>query len=92
MTTGAGKRFRPIAGSASDPIVLEGLPLANRSPICKRCFETDGVVTTNVVEHRCINDRAGTQFTAFVCAHCLDSGRETRVTCRTFIPCPLTET
>jgi hypothetical protein len=56
--------------------------------ICKTCFEADGVVTADVVEHHCKNGRTGKQFTAFVCSHCLKADRETRVTCRTFIPMP----
>jgi hypothetical protein len=54
--------------------------------ICKLCFERDGIATDAIVEHRCTNERSGAQFTAFVCERCLDWGRETRVTCRTFVP------
>jgi hypothetical protein len=54
--------------------------------ICKLCFERDGIATDAVVERRCTNERTGKQFAAFVCKHCLDWGRETRVTCRTFVP------
>jgi hypothetical protein len=53
--------------------------------ICKICFERDGIVSHAVVEHRCTNDQTGKHFTALVCKRCLDAGRETRVTCRTFI-------
>jgi hypothetical protein len=54
---------------------------------CKACLEGDGTVSAAaVVEHRCTNARTGKDFTAFVCARCLDAGRETRVTCRTFVP------
>ncbi len=52
---------------------------------CKTCFERDGVATADVLEHLCTNDRTGARFTAFVCARCLVAGRETRVTCRTFV-------
>jgi hypothetical protein len=54
--------------------------------LCKLCFQKDGVESSNVVEHRCTNARTGRDFTAFVCALCLEANRETRVTCRTFIP------
>jgi hypothetical protein len=48
-----------------------------------------GLATTRVdggavVEHRCVNDQTGKRFTAFVCARCLELGRETKVTCRSF--------
>jgi hypothetical protein len=54
--------------------------------VCKPCLEGDGSISTAVVEHRCTNPRTGKAFTAFVCVRCLDAGRVTRVTCRTFIP------
>jgi hypothetical protein len=54
--------------------------------ICRQCLEYEGVVSTSVIEHRCMNERTERPFTAFVCARCLDNGRETRVTCRTFKP------
>jgi hypothetical protein len=50
----------------------------------RSCFERDGVVSRDVVEHLCTSDRTGQEFTAFVCTRCLEVGRETRVTCRTF--------
>lgn len=49
-------------------------------------LRTDGIASDAVVEHRCTNEQTGVHFTAFVCKRCLDQGRETRVTCRTFIP------
>lgn len=52
--------------------------------ICKPCLERDAVVSGVVVEHRCTNPHTGKQFDAYVCKRCLDEGRETRVTCRTF--------
>jgi hypothetical protein len=55
-----------------------------RPLVCKVCLERDGVETVAVVEHRCTNERTGEEFTAHVCARCLEVGRETRVTCRTF--------
>jgi hypothetical protein len=51
---------------------------------CKVCFERDGIATAAIVEHRCTNEGTGKQFAAFVCERC--QGRETRVTCRTFVP------
>jgi hypothetical protein len=48
------------------------------------CLEADGVESAPVVEHRCTNEYTGKDFTAHVCARCLEVGRETRVTCRTF--------
>jgi hypothetical protein len=51
---------------------------------CRSCFERDGVISRDVVEHRSTNDRTGQEFTAFVCARCLEVGQEIRVTCRTF--------
>jgi hypothetical protein len=53
---------------------------------CKLCLEGDGRVSTAVVQHRCTNARTGVHFMAFVCVRCLEAGRVTRVTCRTFIP------
>jgi hypothetical protein len=52
--------------------------------VCGSCLEQDGVESRAVIEHRCTNDQTGKRFTAFVCARCLNSGRETRVTCRSF--------
>jgi hypothetical protein len=60
--------------------------MLGRSLVCRSCLERDGVVSTGVVEHRCTNDLTGRCFAAFVCSRCLEAGRETRVTCRTFIP------
>jgi hypothetical protein len=54
--------------------------------LCRLCLESDGVESTSVVEHRCTDERTGKHFTANVCARCLEVGRETRVTCRTFTP------
>ncbi len=51
---------------------------------CKVCREVDGVLVNAVVNHRCLNHRTGKRFTALVCANCLEAGRVTRVTCRTF--------
>jgi hypothetical protein len=51
---------------------------------CRVCVERDGIESASVVEHRCTDERTGKHFTANVCAHCLEAGRETRVTCRTF--------
>jgi hypothetical protein len=53
------------------------------SLVFRPCLEADGRVSTAVVEHRCANERTGRDFTAFVC---LEAGRVTRVTCRTFVP------
>jgi hypothetical protein len=51
---------------------------------CLLCLDHDGVETASVVEHPCLDERSGKRFTANVCARCLEAGRETRVTCRTF--------
>jgi hypothetical protein len=56
------------------------------SLVCRPCLERDGRVSKVVVEHRCINVRTGKDFTAFICARCMEAGRVTRVTCRTFTP------
>jgi hypothetical protein len=53
--------------------------------VCKLCLERNGIESRAVTEHLCASDRTGKQFTAFVCVRCLDSERETRVTCRSFI-------
>ena len=60
--------------------------MTSRPFSCKQCFEKDDVPTADVVEHRCTDDCTGKHFIAFVCARCLEVGRETRVTCRTFVP------
>jgi hypothetical protein len=52
--------------------------------LCRVCTERDGIEATSVVEDRCTDERTGKHFTANVCARCLEAGRETRVTCRTF--------
>jgi len=52
--------------------------------LCRVCFEWDSVDSSSAVEHRCLDERTGRHFTATVCARCLEVGRETRVTCRTF--------
>jgi hypothetical protein len=52
---------------------------------CRLCLDHDGVETASVVEHRCTDERTGKHFTTNVCARCLEAGRETRVTCRTFV-------
>jgi len=57
-----------------------------RSLVCSVCLEADGVESASVIEHICTNEHTGKAFTAHVCAHCLEVGRETRVTCRRFIP------
>jgi hypothetical protein len=59
-----------------------------RPMVCRACLEVDGVETSSVVEHRCINENTGKDFMAHVCARCLEAGRETRVTCRTFVRRP----
>jgi hypothetical protein len=56
--------------------------------VCKLCLDRDGVVSDAVTEHHCTNDQTGKQFTAFVCARCLEAGRVTRLTCRTFVRVP----
>jgi hypothetical protein len=53
--------------------------------LCRVCLERDGIEATSVVEHRCTDERTGKHFTANVCVRCLEAGRETRVTCRTFV-------
>ena len=53
--------------------------------ICKICLERDGIFSEAVVEHVSVNERTGEQFSAHVCERCLDKGKETRVTCRTFL-------
>jgi hypothetical protein len=52
--------------------------------LCRVCLERDGIEATSVVEHRCTDERTGKHFAASVCVRCLEAGRETRVTCRTF--------
>jgi hypothetical protein len=58
--------------------------MMKRPLVCRVCLHRDGVVSASVVEHLCTNERTGKDFTAQVCARCLEIGRETRVTCRTF--------
>jgi hypothetical protein len=53
--------------------------------ICKVCLEREGIYSEAVMEHKCTNERTGKRFSAHVCERCLEKGRETRVTCRTFI-------
>jgi hypothetical protein len=61
-----------------------------KSPmVCRVCLERDGVEAALVVEHRCTNQHIGKDFTAHVCARCLEAGRETRVTCRAFTQRPI---
>jgi hypothetical protein len=55
-----------------------------RTILCQVCLERDGVESTSVVEHVCVDERSGKHFTANVCVRCLKAGRQTRVTCRTF--------
>jgi hypothetical protein len=74
-----GGRREPLRFPPPVPIGTTG------SLVCKLCLEGDGRVSTAVVEHRCTNARTGKDFTAFVCVRCLEAGRVTRVTCRTFI-------
>lgn len=57
--------------------------------VCRVCLERDGVELASVVEHRCTNERTGVEFTAHVCARCLEVARETRVTCRSFTRGPI---
>lgn len=52
---------------------------------CKLCQEINGIKINVVVDHRWFNDRTGRHFTAPACARCLQAGRVTRVTCRTFV-------
>jgi hypothetical protein len=87
---------RSVEGSKSKRAVLheaalirpedEANGVASEKLICKVCREDCGTVSDRVVKHLCTNVHTGKQFTAYVCERCLDSGRETRVTCRTFIP------
>jgi hypothetical protein len=60
--------------------------MTKRAMVYRACLERDGVEWTSVVEHRCTNQLTGGHFTAHVCARFIEEGRETRVTCRTFIP------
>lgn len=53
--------------------------------ICKVCVKKDGVASAAVVEHLCTNPTTGKQFKTYVCKQCLEAGRETRVTCQTFM-------
>ncbi|MGJ4960177.1 hypothetical protein ACQR1H_31390 [Bradyrhizobium sp. HKCCYLRH2015] len=53
--------------------------------VCRTCRDEDGVASSRTVQHRCTNERTQKTFDAFVCARCLEAGRETRVTCRTFV-------
>lgn len=59
-----------------------------RPMVCRVCLEADGAESASVVEHRCTNEQTTKAFKAFVCARCLEAGRVTRVTCRTFAPLP----
>jgi hypothetical protein len=68
--------------------VLDRGPVMKRPLVCRVCLDRDDVESASVVEHRCINEHTGKDFTAHVCARCLEVRRETRVTCRTFIPGP----
>lgn len=58
--------------------------ISKDSFICKLCLEAEGVVSSTVVEHRCTDHRTGKQLISLVCTRCVQAGRETRVTCRTF--------
>lgn len=52
---------------------------------CNICLGEDGVLNARVVEQM-IKPRADRpSFQAFVCARCVDAGRLTKVTCRTFV-------
>jgi hypothetical protein len=53
--------------------------------VCRTCLEEDDARSSATVQHLCTNERTGKKFDAFVCARCLERGRETRVTCRTFV-------
>jgi len=53
--------------------------------VCRTCLEEDDAASSATVQHLCTNERTGKKFDAFVCARCLEQGRETRVTCRTFV-------
>jgi hypothetical protein len=77
------RRRRGHPAPASSPIAR--LTIMGKL-LCRRCLEGDGAESTSVVEHRCTDERTGKHFTANVCARCLEAGRETRVTCRTFTP------
>ena len=54
-------------------------------PICKLCAELDGISSSTIVAYDCTNRHTGKHFSAYVCKNCLDAGRETRVTCRSFV-------
>ena len=73
QSAGGDHRFAP-PGSTTGLMMVRAL-------VCRSCRERDGVV-----EHQCTNERMGKDFTAFVCAPCVEAGRQRRVTCRTFIP------
>jgi hypothetical protein len=61
------------------------ITVSNNAQVCRICLELDGVPTNSVTLSKCANDRTGQQFDAYVCERCLEAGRETRVTCRTFV-------
>ena len=82
MTVEAPERICPRIPRSSTPPTSR-LPMGTIQ--CLPCLELDGVVAKDVVAHLCRNRRTGREFVAFVCARCLDMGRETRVTCRTFL-------
>jgi hypothetical protein len=61
------------------------ITVSNNAQVCRICLELDGVPTSSVTLNQCTNDRTGQRFDAYVCGRCLKAGRETRVTCRTFV-------
>jgi hypothetical protein len=61
-------------------------PKTRRVPICRTCLAEDGVSNSRAVEKMISHPmHKKTRHSRMVCAACWERGRETPVTCRTFV-------
>jgi hypothetical protein len=60
-------------------------PKTRQVPICCTCLAEDGVSNSRAVEKRISHPMHKNYYPRMVCAACWERGRETSVTCRTFV-------
>jgi hypothetical protein len=61
-------------------------PKTRQVPKCRTCLAEDGVSNSKVLEKVIRNPMHKNRHSRIVCAVCWERGRETPVTCRTFVP------
>jgi hypothetical protein len=61
-------------------------PKTRQVAICRTCLAEDGVSNSKVLKKMISHPMLKNHYPRMVCAACWERGRETPVTCRTFVP------